>query len=144
MTQSELQGLFGELGDVTDVFLPTDRESGRPRGFAFVSFADEKAAEAAIAKFDGHEVRGRQMRVNPAEERRPRPPRSFGPGGDSRGGGPGGGGYGGGPSGGGYGGGPGGGGYGGGDSYGGGPGGGSFAKPKGSRRSLRRKKRSLS
>ena len=109
LSQSELQSLFATVGEVSDVFLPTDRESGRPRGFAFVSYTDERAAEEAIQKFDGYELKGRQLRVNPAEERRPRP-RSFDPGNDPRAGPP--------------------------------PG--AFAKPKGSRRSLRRKKRSLS
>jgi len=51
------------------VFLPTDRDSGRPRGFAFVEFADSGAATAAIEKFDGYELGGRNLRVNQAEER---------------------------------------------------------------------------
>lgn len=119
-TKAELEQLFGGVGEIAEVFLPTDRETGRPRGFAFVEFTDAAAAEAATQRFDGFELNGRPLRVNEAQERRPRAP-SFNPGppppdfGSSPFGGPGGGGGG-----------------------RGGPG-----KPKGSRRNLRRKKRSL-
>jgi RNA recognition motif-containing protein len=139
-TREEVQNLFSQIGEIKDVFLPMDRESGRPRGFAFVEFANDEDAAKAIEKFNGYELSGRALRVNAAEDRprsggggggRPRP--SYGGGG----GGYGGGGYGGG--GGGYGGG-GGGGYEGGGGYGGGGGGG---KTKGSRRNIRGKKRSL-
>ena len=58
----------------------TDRETGRSRGFAFVEFSNEAEAAEAIKRFDGHEVDGRKLRVNTAEERPRRPdgPR-FGP-----------------------------------------------------------------
>lgn len=148
-TKTEVQTLFAEAGEVRDVYLPTDRESGRPRGFAFVEFASEEQAAAAIQKFNGYQMGGRTLRVNAAEDR----PRGAGGGGGQRsfGGGGGGGGYGGG-GGGGYGGGGGGGyGGGGGGGYGGsGGGGGGYggerfppSKPKGSRRNIRGKKRSL-
>jgi cold-inducible RNA-binding protein len=135
-TKDEVQSLFSQIGEIKDVFLPMDRESGRPRGFAFVEFANDEDAAKAIEKFNGYELSGRALRVNAAEDR----PRSGGPGGGGRprpsyGGG--GGGYSGG-GGGGYGGG--GGGYEGGGGYGGGGGGG---KAKGSRRNIRGKKRSL-
>ena len=149
-TKDEVQSLFSQIGEIKDVFLPMDRESGRPRGFAFVEFASDEDAAKAIEKFNGHELGGRALRVNAAEDR-PRTGgagagggrgRSFGGGSGGGGGysGGGGGGYGGG--GGGYGGsGGGGGGYGGG----GGAGGGGFGggKTKGSRRNIRGKKRSL-
>ena len=144
-TRDEVQSLFSQIGEIRDVFLPTDRESGRPRGFAFVEFANEEDAAKAIEKFNGYELSGRALRVNAAEDR----PRREGGGGGGRrpsfgggggGGYAGGGGYGGG--GGGYGGG--GGGYeGGGGGYGGGGRDGGYAKPKGSRRNIRGKKRSL-
>jgi RNA recognition motif-containing protein len=144
-SKEEVQSLFGQVGELRDVFLPVDRESGRKRGFAFVEFTSDEDAQKAIEKFNGYELGGRALRVNAAEDRprggggggqRP----SFGGGGGGYGGG-GGGGYGGG-GGGGYGGG--GGGYeGGGGGYGGGGGAPGGGKSKGSRRNIRGKKRSL-
>ena len=148
-TRAEVQALFAEVGEIRDVFLPTDRESGRPRGFAFVEYASDEDAAKAIERFNGYDLGGRKLRVNAAEDRPrggsggggPRP--SYGGGGGGYSGGGGGGGYSGG--GGGYGGG-GGGGYGGGGGGGFGGGGGDrfgAGKPKGSRRNIRGKKRSL-
>jgi len=132
-TRDEVQSLFAQAGTTEDVFLPTDRESARPRGFAFVEFESDEDAQKAIEKFNGYELGGRPLRVNAAEDR----PRGSGPGGgrpggyrsgpppqafegrndfDDRGFGTGGGG----------------------DRFGGGGG-----KNKGSRRNLRAKKRSL-
>jgi RNA recognition motif-containing protein len=127
-TEQELTELFRQAGNVQSVIIPTDRETGRSRGFAFVEFDSEEGAKEAITKFDGKEVSGRPLRVNAAEDR-PARPRSFG---GPRPSGGGGGGY---SDGGGYGG-DGGYGGGGGDRFGGG-------KPKGSRRNVRAKKRSL-
>lgn len=144
-TRTEVQDLFAQIGEIRDVFLPMDRESGRPRGFAFVEYSNDEDAAKAIEKFNGYQLSGRALRVNAAEDR----PRSTGGGGGGGGRGGYGGGGGGGYSGGG-GGGYGGGGYGGGGGdYGGGGGGfggdryGAPAKPKGSRRNIRGKKRSL-
>ena len=135
-TRDELEALFAQIGTPRDVFMPVERESGRPRGFAFVEFETDEEAAQAIERFNGYELGGRALRVNAAEER----PRSTGGGGGGGYGG-GGGGYGGG--GGGYGGG--GGRDGGGGNRGGGGGGGGFGggKPKGSRRNIRAKKRGL-
>lgn len=133
-TREEVETLFSQIAKPRDVFMPNDRETGRPRGFAFVEFETDEAAQQAIQKFNGYELGGRALRVNAAEERAPRPRPSFGGGGGGYGGGGyGGGGYDGGGDGG-YGGGYGGGGYG---------GGGGGNKPKGSRRNMRAKKRSL-
>jgi len=129
-TRDEVEALFAQVGTVRDVFLPTDRESGRPRGFAFVEFESDDDAAKAIEKFNGHDLGGRSLRVNAAEDRPPRAGgaggggRSFGGGGGAGRGGGGGGSYGG--------------GGGGGGAYGGGGG-----KPKGSRRNIRAKKRGL-
>src|SRR5262245_61453392 len=71
--QDEIRSLFSEVGEVVDVFLPSDRQTGRPRGFAFVEFSDEASARAAIQRFDGYELGGRNLRVNAAEAQRPRP-----------------------------------------------------------------------
>ena len=57
------------MGEVREVALPTDRESGRPRGFAFVTMADAQAAQNAIAQLNGSELDGRQIRVDEAQER---------------------------------------------------------------------------
>ncbi len=154
--KEEVQGLFAQVGEIRDVFLPTDRETGRPRGFAFVEFANDEDAAKAIEKFNGYQLGGRALRVNAAEDR----PRGAGGGGGGRGfgggggrgfggggGGYGGGGYGGGGYGGGggdFGGGGGGGGdYEGGGGWGGGGGAPGGGKSKGSRRNIRGKKRSL-
>ena len=70
---------MSEVGQVVDVHIPKDRDTGQPRGFAFVEFGDADQAAAAIAEFDGKELGGRPLRVNEAQERRPRtgapPPR---------------------------------------------------------------------
>lgn len=85
-TSSELETLFAEAGEVVKVVLPTDRDTGRPRGFGFVEFSSDEAAAAAITKFHGFELDGRNLRVNEAEERPARSPgfgRPFAGGGDA-------------------------------------------------------------
>jgi RNA recognition motif-containing protein len=74
-TQGELENMFSEVGRVVEVFLPSDRVTGRPRGFAFVEFADSAAAGEAIRRFNEREFKGRNLRVTEAEERQPRAPR---------------------------------------------------------------------
>jgi len=110
-----VRSAFGELGQVDDVYLVTDRATGRSRGFAFVTMSTPEEAQRAIQEMDGRMLDGRPLRVNEAEQK---PRGGGGGGGGFRGGG--GGGFGGG--GGGFGGG--GGGYGGGGDRGGGYGGG--------------------
>ena len=111
--QEDVAELFTPFGEITNCFLPLERDTGRKRGFAFVELADEDSESRAIDALQGAELMGRPLRINKAEPR-------------SSGGSGGGGGYGGGDRGprrGGYGaGGGGGGGYGGGDrgAYGGG------------------------
>jgi RNA recognition motif-containing protein len=108
-TEDEVRALFAQHGEVTDVHLVIDRDTGRSRGFAFVEMATDQQAAAAIKALDGYRHQDRNLKVNEAQ------PRSEGRGGGGGGYGGGGGGYGGG-GGGGYGGGGGGGrgGYGGG------------------------------
>lgn len=74
-SQSELETLFSQAGSVVEVFLPTDRATGRPRGIAFIELSSDEEVQAAIEKFDGHELGGRTLRVNEARERAPRAPR---------------------------------------------------------------------
>ncbi|HEX2059388.1 MAG TPA: hypothetical protein VHK90_01475, partial [Thermoanaerobaculia bacterium] len=63
-TRTEVQDLFAQVGEVRDVFLPMDRESGRPRVFAFVEYANDADAAAAIERFNGYQLAGRALRVN--------------------------------------------------------------------------------
>ncbi|MEI6459819.1 MAG: RNA-binding protein [Pseudomonadota bacterium] len=119
-TEEEVRSLFENHGKVESVKIVMDRETGRPRGFAFVDMSSDDA-QTAIAQTNGVDMGGRPLRVNEAQER-PRGPRPGGGGGGGRGGygggGGGRGGYGGGGGGGGgYGGGSGGGYGGGGNSY---------------------------
>ena len=69
-TDQDLQDLFGQHGQVTDVHVPMDRETGRPRGFAFVTMDSKDAMVSAIKALDGEDFNGRNLRVNEAEERR--------------------------------------------------------------------------
>ena len=83
-TRAQLEALFAPIGEIADVFVPTDRSSGRPRGFAFVTFVNAENAAQAIQKLDGVELGGRNLRVNEAAERPTRPAgfgRPFGGGG---------------------------------------------------------------
>lgn len=64
-----LRQAFEQYGAVTDVHLVTDRASGQPRGFGFVTMGTNEAAQAAIAGMNGQSLDGRALRVNEAEER---------------------------------------------------------------------------
>lgn len=77
-TQGELQTIFAEVGEILDVFMPTDRASGRPRGFAFIEFGDGSSAAKAIERFDGFNLNKRDIRVSEAQERQ-RPSFESGP-----------------------------------------------------------------
>ncbi|AFZ30587.1 RNA-binding protein [Gloeocapsa sp. BRSZ] len=85
--QEDLKQVFLEYGDVKSVQLPTDRETGRVRGFAFVEMGTEAEEAAAIEALDGAEWMGRNLKVNKAK---PREDRSSGGGGGRRGNGGGG------------------------------------------------------
>jgi RNA recognition motif-containing protein len=83
-TELELREVFGQCGTVAETKMVMDRETGRPRGFAFVEMGSEQDAKQAIDQLNGRELGGRTLTVNEAQERSA--------GGGSRGGGGGGGG----------------------------------------------------
>ena len=108
-TEEALREAFTKFGNIDEVKVISDRETGRSRGFGFITFSDDNDAMSAIKEMDGTDLEGRSIKVNEAEEKR----RAPGGGGGGGGGGRGGYGGGGGGGGGGYGGGGGGGGRGG-------------------------------
>ncbi|MGF1538390.1 MAG: RNA recognition motif domain-containing protein [Elainellaceae cyanobacterium] len=84
VTEADLKTVFEEYGSVKRVQLPTDRETGRMRGFGFVEMSAEAEEQAAIDALDGAEWMGRDLKVNKA---RPRENRGGGGGSFNRGGG---------------------------------------------------------
>lgn len=68
-SEADLKEVFADYGEVKRVVLPTDRETGRLRGFAFVEMSEEAQEDAAITELDGAEWMGRQLRVNKAKPR---------------------------------------------------------------------------
>ena len=100
--QEDVAELFASFGEVTNCFLPLERDTGRKRGFAFVELADDESESRAIDALQGAELMGRPLRINKAEPRSGGAgggggaPRRSGGGGGYGGGGYGGGGYGGG------------------------------------------------
>jgi RNA recognition motif-containing protein len=66
-TEVELRDAFGAFGSLTDVFVAKDRETGRPRGFAFVTFSTAEESKLAIEKMNGVELDGRALTVNEAK-----------------------------------------------------------------------------
>ena len=95
-SDDDIKEAFSAYGTIEDLFIPLDRETNRPRGFAFITIADDDLARKAIEEMDGADLMGRNLRVNEAEERRPQQNRGGGGGGggdrggDRRGGGGGG------------------------------------------------------
>lgn len=84
-TEGTLESLFSQDGrQVASVSVVQDRETGRSRGFAFVEMANDADAQAAMKALDGAQVDGRAVRVNEAEERKPRPSGGGGGGGGER------------------------------------------------------------
>jgi RNA recognition motif-containing protein len=68
-TQADLSDVFAEYGTVQSVKIPTDRETGKPRGFGFVELSSEAEEAKAIEELDGAEWMGRELRVNKAQPR---------------------------------------------------------------------------
>ncbi len=68
-TEEDLKSVFEDYGIVRRVVLPTDRETGRMRGFAFVEMSDDASEDKAITSLDGAEWMGRSLKVNKARPR---------------------------------------------------------------------------
>jgi len=81
-TENELESAFSRFGQITETKVITDRNTGRSRGFGFVTFEDDGAADTAISQMNGSTLDGRSITVNEAQDKRR----------DNRGGGGGGGG----------------------------------------------------
>jgi len=80
-SEPELREHLSSVGEPTQIVLPVDRETGRPRGFAFVDYADRAVAEAAISRFDQQPFKGRPLAVSEARPREERPAGAPRPGG---------------------------------------------------------------
>ncbi len=89
--EDQLQGLFAEFGEVESVSVITDRQTGRSRGFGFVTMPNDNEAQAAIEGLNEKDIEGRPLKVNEARRRTPRTGGGgYGGGGGGRGGGGGG------------------------------------------------------
>jgi RNA recognition motif-containing protein len=80
-TEEQIRTLFTQAGEVSEISLITDRETGRPKGFGFVEMATEEGSKTAISRFNGATLDDRTLTVN---EARPREERSSSGGGSSR------------------------------------------------------------
>lgn len=78
-TEAELREHFSAAGSISYIHLPTDRETGRPRGFAFVEFNDPAQAEEAVRRFNNQLFKGRPITINEARAKEDRPRSSFQP-----------------------------------------------------------------
>ncbi len=79
-----MREVFDRFGPIADLYYAMDKMTGKPRGFAFVTYENREAGEEAIKNLDGTEFNGRNLKVNEAQERAPRP--SYGGGGGGGGG----------------------------------------------------------
>jgi cold-inducible RNA-binding protein len=80
-SEADLRAHFAAVAEPSHVVMPVDRETGRPRGFAFVEYGDREVAEDVIRKFDAQPFQGRNLAVSEARAREDRPPRPPGAGG---------------------------------------------------------------
>jgi RNA recognition motif-containing protein len=80
-TDADLRSHFAAVGEPSHIVIPVDRETGRPRGFAFVEFLDRAVAEQAVERFNQQPFMGRRLSVSEARPREERPAGGFRPGG---------------------------------------------------------------
>jgi RNA recognition motif-containing protein len=85
-TEDQVRGMFEQYGPVDRVSIITDRDTGQPRGFAFVEMSDDDAAGKAMEALNGMNLGGRNLTVNEARPKADRPRRDGGGGGGNRGG----------------------------------------------------------
>jgi RNA recognition motif-containing protein len=71
-SETNLRDAFERFGDIEEARVITDRHTGRSRGFGFITFEDENAAQTAITEMDGTTLDSRSIKVNEAQERAPR------------------------------------------------------------------------
>jgi cold-inducible RNA-binding protein len=76
-TEADLRTHFSAVGQPSQIVIPVDRETGRPRGFAFVEYLEREMAEAAISRFNQQPFMGRSLSVSEARPREERPPGGF-------------------------------------------------------------------
>src|SRR6187402_3399105 len=86
-TEADLRSHFAAVGDPSHIVIPVDRDTGRPRGFAFVEYADRPLAEQAVQRFNQQPFMGRSLSVSEARPREERPAGGFRPSGPGGGGG---------------------------------------------------------
>jgi cold-inducible RNA-binding protein len=77
-TEAQIRELFAQVGEITEINMITDRDTGRPKGFAFVQMSSDEAAQDAIRRFNGHQLDDRALTVNEARPREERSGGSFG------------------------------------------------------------------
>ena len=70
VNEQELGDFFAQVGDIEDVKIITDRETGRSKGFGFITFVEEESAQKAVEELDGKELDGRSLKVNIARDRK--------------------------------------------------------------------------
>ena len=80
LTEADLEAAFGQYGTVVSCAIPTDRDTGRKRGFAFIEMSSQAEAEAAIQGLNGRDMDGRQLAVSISQPK----PKGFGGGGGRR------------------------------------------------------------
>ena len=73
VTESDLREFFSPVGPLSNVIIPMDRETGKPRGFAFVEFSEQAHADEATRRFNNQELKGRNVTINEARARESRP-----------------------------------------------------------------------
>jgi cold-inducible RNA-binding protein len=73
VTESDLREFFSPIGSLSSVIIPMDRETGNPRGFAFVEFSDEEQADEAFRQLNNQPLNGRNITINQARARESRP-----------------------------------------------------------------------